>query len=119
FERYYAESAPDSAFWQLVDAYGSDRSDEPLFQLVSKIYDFSRSHPWPEHWLASAARAFHVPEDGPADETLLPWLASLRKDVAAELNGVLGLLREAHALSCSPGGPAPYADNLAAEVRAV
>ena len=119
FERYYAESAPDSAFWQLVDAYGSDRSDEPLFELVSKIYDFSRSHPWPEHWLASVARAFHVPEEGPADETSMPWLASLRRDVAAELSGVLGLLREAHGLSCMPGGPAPYADSLAAEARAV
>jgi len=59
-EAYYAASEPEpsSPFWRLVDAFSGERSDAALMQLVQKLYDVSRSHPWPDQWLRSAALMF-------------------------------------------------------------
>jgi ATP-dependent helicase/nuclease subunit A len=58
FEQYYSSSPEDSSFWQLVDWFSGERSDAPLYALVQKLYDESRSHPWPEHWLRQMAALF-------------------------------------------------------------
>ncbi|MCD1261589.1 UvrD-helicase domain-containing protein [Paenibacillus athensensis] len=59
-ESYYAasESESSSPFWRLVDAFSGERSDAALMQLVQKLYDVSRSHPWPDQWLREAALMF-------------------------------------------------------------
>ncbi|WP_405082411.1 helicase-exonuclease AddAB subunit AddA [Paenibacillus chitinolyticus] len=57
-EQYYGESGEDSPFWRLVDTFGGERSDVPLHLLIQKLYDESRSHPWPEHWLREMALMF-------------------------------------------------------------
>ncbi|SEF49405.1 helicase-exonuclease AddAB subunit AddA [Paenibacillus sp. UNC499MF] len=57
-EQYYGESGEDSPFWRLVDTFGGERSDVPLHLLIQKLYDESRSHPWPEHWLREMANMF-------------------------------------------------------------
>ncbi|WP_068774353.1 helicase-exonuclease AddAB subunit AddA [Paenibacillus sp. FJAT-26967] len=57
-EQYYGDSVEDSPFWRLVDTFGGERSDVPLHLLIQKLYDESRSHPWPEHWLREMAAMF-------------------------------------------------------------
>lgn len=112
FERCYAESEPESDFWRLVETYSGDRSDRPLFELVARLYDFSRSHPDPDLWLQTMTDAFlHVRE--PA------WLKHLQKDVRLELEGVLSLLEEALAIAGEPAGPAPYIPQLERESELV
>jgi ATP-dependent helicase/nuclease subunit A len=111
FEAEYAERDPDSDFWRLVESFGGERSDEPLYQLVDRLYEFSRSHPWPDAWLDEQADRFAG--DGGA------WFLSLRRDVRIELMSVKHALDEALRLARSPGGPAPYAETLASEADAV
>jgi ATP-dependent helicase/nuclease subunit A len=111
FEAEYAERDPDSDFWRLVECFGGERSDEPLYRLVDGLYEFSRSHPWPDEWLDEQAGRFAG--DGGA------WFESLRRDVRIELASVLHTLEEALRLTQRPGGPAPYAETLAAEAQAV
>ncbi|NEW05192.1 helicase-exonuclease AddAB subunit AddA [Paenibacillus sp. SYP-B3998] len=133
-EQYYAESEEGSAFWRLVDSFSGERNDDAIMQLIQKLYDVSRSHPWPEHWLRSTASLFGPPawkDEQLTDEELsvlqeaLPYVAaaaapvdysiwekSLVRDLSLELEGAADLLRQAQQLAELPGGPAPYLDNL-------
>ncbi|WP_230875913.1 UvrD-helicase domain-containing protein [Paenibacillus validus] len=107
-EERYGEAAEGDPFWTLADSFSGDKNDEGLFRLVQRLYDDSRSHPWPEHWLNECVRMFG--ERRLEDDH--PWLSSLRAAVRIELQGAIGLLREAIRLSRTPGGPEPYLANL-------
>ncbi|MFD0692830.1 helicase-exonuclease AddAB subunit AddA [Paenibacillus sp. GCM10027628] len=131
-EAYYAASGENSAFWRLVDSFSGERNDDAIMQLIQKLYDVSRSHPWPEHWLRTTASMFGPPApleaaDESASEVAvaLPfvaaasatadysvWERSLVRDLSLELEGAADLLRQAQQLAELPGGPAPYLDNL-------
>ncbi|MGL6016580.1 MAG: UvrD-helicase domain-containing protein, partial [Selenomonadaceae bacterium] len=43
----------ESEFLDFVDAYGSERSDEALYEIVLKLYQYACSQPFSENWLAS------------------------------------------------------------------
>ncbi|RAU94213.1 UvrD-helicase domain-containing protein [Paenibacillus sp. YN15] len=124
-EERYGEAPEGHPFWTLADWYGGDRSDAALLALVERLYEASRSHPFPDRWLAAMAGMFQVKAgEGGADgvqEALdaHPWFVSLLKDVSLELDGAAALLGEALALCGMPGGPAPYAANLEEELRSV
>jgi ATP-dependent helicase/nuclease subunit A len=130
-EEYYANSAAESTFWRLVDSFSGDRSDDALMQLVQKLYDVSRSHPWPEQWLRMMASMFGPPDQedqadrsvealeaerlvAAGDEGMVKdvWEQSLIQDCRLELTGAADLIRQARDLAEEPGGPAPYLDNL-------
>lgn len=123
-EEQYGQSAEDSPFWRLADAFGGERGDDALFRLVQRLYDYSRSHPWPDHWLLQAASAFerHSADDpgGQADGMdAAPWKQMLLDDVRLELQGIAALLEEALRLCGRPGGPAPYAANVQDDLRQI
>ncbi|EFM12755.1 recombination helicase AddA [Paenibacillus curdlanolyticus YK9] len=111
FERKYAGEDEDSGqFLNLAERYGGERGDEPLYRLVQKLYDFSRSNPWPEHWLRATAVKFRLPSDMPLSAT--DWVEAARADVHLALQGAAGLFEQALALTRLPAGPAPYGDTL-------
>ncbi|KRE90363.1 ATP-dependent helicase [Paenibacillus sp. Soil766] len=131
-EEYYAASDENSAFWKLVDSFSGERNDNAIMQLIQKLYDVSRSHPWPEHWLRGTASMFgspahqvNVAQSAAIVEEALPYVAaasapvdyslweqSLIGDLSLELEGAADLLGQAIHIAESPGGPAPYLDNL-------
>lgn len=118
FEEYYANSSLGSGFWTLVDSFGGERSDDELYKLVQRLYDFSRSHPFPEYWLQEMAQAFVQADTNTNTNTNTAalqstlWYESLLQDVRMELRGVIGLLEQAMKAALLPAGPAPYVDNL-------
>lgn len=117
FEEKYAEEEEGGDFLTLADWFSGERSDAEVFVLVQKLYEFSRSQSWPEHWLRQAAAAFR-----PADLSELEdsgWLSSLLKDTLIVLDGAADVLRQAEALALSPGGPAPYAETLREDVALI
>ena len=134
-EEYYAASDENSAFWRLVDSFSGERNDNAIMLLIQKLYDVSRSHPWPEHWLRGTASMFGPPARQASQEIAdeltavveeaLPYVAaasaavdyslweqSLVRDLSLELEGAADLLGQALNIAESPGGPAPYIDNL-------
>lgn len=121
FEEKYASEAEGSqkgeAFVALVDWFGGERSDDAVFVLVQKLYDFARSHSWPEHWLDQAASAFAAPDVTALEDSL--WVGSIMNDTVITLDGVADLLRQAIAIAGSPDGPKPYADTLEEDLRVV
>ncbi|MDF2724813.1 MAG: helicase, partial [Paenibacillus sp.] len=117
-EEQYGQSGEDSAFWRLADMYGGERGDDALFRLIQRIYDYSRSHPWPDHWLTETAGSFATDsgadEEHPVGDKALTelWRKPLQADVKLELQGAAASLEEAHRLCHHPEGPAPYIDNI-------
>lgn len=125
-EEHYGEAPPEHPFWELAEWFGGDRSDAPLMELIERLYEFSRSHPFPEHWLEAMAAMFQVEgelfslageEHGEAAGH--PWLLSLQQDVQLELAGIGALLEEGLEVCRSPGGPGPYASSLEDELALI
>lgn len=119
-EDQYGQSEEDSPFWQLVDWFGGERGDEALFRFIQKLYDFSRSHPWPEHWLQQIVSAFEGAGDSSsANDGVRIWQECLLQDVRLELKGIDGLLQQGLQIAESPGGPDSYIANLNEDRQAV
>ncbi|GMK40077.1 ATP-dependent helicase/nuclease subunit A [Paenibacillus sp. CCS19] len=118
FEHKYAgEDADSGIFMMLADRYGGERGDEPLYRLVQKLYDFSRSNPWPDHWLRETAAKFRIAEESSLGDS--EWVEAAKADVHLTLIGAAGLLEQALELTRRPAGPAPYADNLSDDLLMV
>ncbi|XID95385.1 helicase-exonuclease AddAB subunit AddA [Paenibacillaceae bacterium WGS1546] len=114
FEERYESEGEEGALAALADRFGGERSDEPLHRLVLDLHEYAGSHPWPEHWLRAAAGVFR---DASADALPdSPWTGSLREDAELQLQGALQLLRGALRIARAPGGPAPYAETLLADI---
>ncbi|MCQ2009424.1 helicase-exonuclease AddAB subunit AddA [Sporolactobacillus sp. STSJ-5] len=114
-EKYYA--ADDPEFYRLVDRYSSDRSDDALNHLLLRIYEFSMSHPWPEHWLDQMAEAYRVDSARGLDQ--FGWLSDLKKALWRTISGAVHSLQDAIRLCGEPGGPAAYAETLTEDLAAL
>ncbi|GAB6990673.1 helicase-exonuclease AddAB subunit AddA [Paenibacillus pini] len=117
FEEKYGQETDDSTFIKLVDWFSGERSDDAVYALVQKLYDFSRSHPWPDEWLRNMATAFSVKDT--ADLSRTAWVKSILQDARLALAGAVALLEQAHQVAMMPGGPGPYVDNLNADLDMV
>ncbi|HEY2492548.1 MAG TPA: helicase-exonuclease AddAB subunit AddA [Paenibacillus sp.] len=117
FEEKYGEAEEGGLFLQLADWFSGERSDDAVYLLVQKLYDFSRSHPWPDDWLRKMASAFKVSDTATLGQSL--WVESIVQDAKLSLAGAAGLLHQAITLANSPGGPAPYVDNLTDDLEMV
>ncbi|MGC5327894.1 helicase-exonuclease AddAB subunit AddA [Brevibacillus sp. SYSU BS000544] len=103
----------DGDFLVLADALIEGQDDSVLSQLLIKLYEFSRSHPEPNRWLADAAGMFDVEEDSSVDE--LPWMASVLGAIRIQLQGLVSQLHKAIALAASVEGPNAYVPLLEKE----
>ncbi|WP_339236041.1 helicase-exonuclease AddAB subunit AddA [Paenibacillus sp. FSL R5-0517] len=110
FEEKYGEEDEGSTFRELVDWFSGERNDDAMHRLVQRLYDFSRSHSWPDHWLSEMASAFQVESVEELGHSA--WVQSIMRDAALALSGAAGLLRQGIHISMQPEGPAPYADTL-------
>lgn len=105
-EEHYENCQEGDAFSSLIDAYGGQKDDSLIQDLIIKLYLFSRSNPWPEHWLQQVVDNF----------TTDKWFQWLMPGITLDLQGARELLAVAWQLAGRPQGPAPYQDTLAQEV---
>ena len=71
-EAAYGEEG-NAGFLQLVETFGSSKSDRPLRDLVFTVYDFCQSHPFPRAWLHQAVEQCHLRPETPFRETVWGW----------------------------------------------
>nr|WP_317411895.1 helicase-exonuclease AddAB subunit AddA [uncultured Solibaculum sp.] len=48
----------DPSFSDLADLLGARRADTPLIRVVDRLYEFVRSHPFPEQWMQEKASEY-------------------------------------------------------------
>ncbi|MBY0012753.1 helicase-exonuclease AddAB subunit AddA [Paenibacillus typhae] len=111
------EEEEDTVFVQLADWFSGERSDDAVHALLQRLHDFSRSHPWPDQWLRDTAADFALPDTESLGGT--PWVQSILAEAKLTLDGAASQLLQARDIALQPGGPAPYADNLAEDLAMV
>ncbi|PAK40453.1 helicase-exonuclease AddAB subunit AddA [Peribacillus simplex] len=116
FEEQYGQSDNDE-FFNLVDAFTSDRNDDALQNIVRSLHDFSQSNPNPDRWLDGAASMYELADDDGIDD--LSFIDSLKFDIGLQLDTARDLLERSLALTKIPGGPAPRAENYIADLALV
>ena len=81
FEKLYDEENED--FAKLVNTYTGYRGDEPLKEIVLKIYRFMQSAPFPKEWLLEKIRMFE--EKGEKDFAKSSWGQILIRNLKEEI----------------------------------
>lgn len=84
FLSYYEDENKASLLYPLVDMFGNDRGDEALMDTIGRIYDYSRSMAWPDHWLDQIVAAYAIPEEAHIDD--LPWSGDILRRVQEMLS---------------------------------
>lgn len=105
---YEGENA--EAVYRLADSFTSDRSDQAMEVLVSKLYDYSRVHPNPEYWLQQVPALYDVPDGAVIDE--LPFIGDLKMTIRHAFEEALQLTRDGIDIAEQPDGPAILADTF-------
>lgn len=116
FEEEYGKENND-LFFDAVDRFSSDKSDDPLRALIGKLYTFSRSHPDPNAWLDEMVKTYELENVETIED--LPWTEDLFQDVKHQLTGILSWLQKGMELTKEPAGPAKYSENLEVEISLV
>jgi len=110
FEEKYESAA--AGFLDFVDCYGNERSDDALYDIVLKLYNYSRSQPFSDDWLGALPVGFDLPEGISLEQT--PWLAPVKKEIALAFSACLAIcddmLRTAAELGCEFYEPIVAAD---------
>ncbi|ANU22681.1 helicase-exonuclease AddAB subunit AddA [Planococcus donghaensis] len=98
---YEGEGA--DAVYRLADSFTSDRSDQAMEVLLSKLYDYSRVHPNPQEWLQQVLNLYNVPTDATIDE--LPFIDDLKLTIRHALEEALQLADQGLQIAHAPEGP--------------
>ena len=105
---YEGEQA--DAVYRLADSFTSDRSDQAMELLLSKLYDYSRVHPSPEEWLDSVPALYDVAKESKIDD--LPFIDDLKMTIRHALEEAMQLAHEGKQLTLEPDGPAVLAETF-------
>jgi ATP-dependent helicase/nuclease subunit A len=54
----YEEEFKKSDFYVLLESYSNNKDDSGIKNLILNLYEFIRSHPWPEKWLHEHSGSF-------------------------------------------------------------
>ncbi|SMB96504.1 DNA helicase/exodeoxyribonuclease V, subunit A, partial [Desulfonispora thiosulfatigenes DSM 11270] len=97
-EEHYINSKEDDLFLKLIDAYGGEKDDSIVKELILNLYEFSGSNPWPEKWL----------DESSENLSHLDWFSYLLPLVKVEFKECENLLIKALSLANSSKGPLAY-----------
>lgn len=91
FENKYEEE--NEEFIELVDTYTGYKGDEPLKDLVLKIFDYIQSSPYPEKWLHEKVEMFNSENEHNCDFGKSIWGEILLKEFADRIEDYTNSLK--------------------------
>ncbi|WP_286231231.1 helicase-exonuclease AddAB subunit AddA [Neobacillus mesonae] len=107
----------NEAFFNLVDAFTSDRSDAALQTIIQSIHDFSQANPQPEAYLESVVSMYDVSAVKHIEE--LSFTEALLFDIELQLEAAKEMLNRGLEITKLPEGPAPRAENFLDDLHLV
>ncbi len=111
FEAHYESG--DEGFLHFVRAYGSERGDDALYDVIQSLYAYAQSATFPELWLASLPKAFQVTGQTHLQDT--PWMDVIREAVDSGLSQCRAALSEFGGIVASLGASEqPFYEEMAA-----
>lgn len=85
------------AFFNLVEAFSSEKNDKRLVEIINLLYDFIRSHPFPELWLDEKILMYdsNSPiENTPFGKVLINYSMSLIEYCIASVKRLVSLVED-------------------------
>ena len=76
----------------LAGVFSSERNDRGLVNAAMTLYEFTRSHLFPDKWLTDTAESYNIPADTAVFET--KWGATIYEYALENLNAAADLLRD-------------------------
>ena len=81
-------SAKDEKFLQFTDFFGGSLfNDDQLYSLILRLYDFSRSQPFSEQWLASLPSLYDIPENARMFDLI--WWSAIEDDISLSIDAAI------------------------------
>lgn len=104
----------DENFINLVEAFGSNREDIKLQELIYRTYNFIQSKPYPEKWLEESTEQFNLTKEE-LEKSL--WTQTIKGNIRIELNGAKNLIEEAIDMCNMINGPIEYLEALSSDMQ--
>jgi ATP-dependent helicase/nuclease subunit A len=105
-ETAYSSENPESIY-RLADSFTSDRDDQMIETLISRLYDYSRVHPSPEKWLRLIPEQYEIEKISSVDE--LEFIEPLKTAIRHSLEEAAALTGDLRRIALMPEGPAALA----------
>ncbi len=99
-EEVAGEMYAGEAFRRLADAVSGDRDDRRLLELIRRLYEYTRSHPFPETWLRETVSMF----DGARPAAQTPWGRTALRHAAEALLSAQRLSESAYSVLLEDAG---------------
>lgn len=110
-EEFYAEN--DSIFYSFVEVFASGKNDDRIAQIINKLYDFVRSHPFPKRWLEEKEKMYELP--APVSQTA--WAKTIFSFTADAVDYCISITENAVALMKSdPAIADAYSDAYSSDL---
>lgn len=114
-ERFYEEGTEE--FYNFVEAYADGKDDQKLEELIFKIYEFSRSYPDSEGWLANCVKAYQIENMEELERT--QYFTYTKEHTHAYMETAMGLAKEAIRVCQEPDGPYMYEEAFWSDVNQI
>ena len=112
-EKEYSDS-DNELFLRVVNSFTSDRSDERITTLLTKLFEAALSHPNPEKWLTALVAPYQIePTDQITDISIYPLILA---DIQFLLSGAMNCLHEAKRLCLLPDGPQLLSETIEQDI---
>lgn len=112
-EEHFADE--DAAFLHCLESLHQSGDEKMLAEHILRLYDFSRSYPFPKKWLLEAAEHYAPETLEEAEQS--DWVSFAKKDMERILSACVLRLQEALALCEEADGPYMYASLLVSEIE--
>lgn len=113
-EYAYSIERPE-AMYRLADSFTTDRDDQLIETLISRLYDYSRVHPRPEEWLGGVPAEYDLTGVKSVDD--LSFIDPLKQAIEYSLEEAVALLSEMRRIAEAPDGPAPLKATAEADLQ--
>lgn len=113
-EEFYEKE--DEAFTAFVESYGSTKNDTQVAEYIKKLYEIAMSHLWPQDWLDSLVKSFHISEEEWKEH---PMIAQIMQEVRNTLSDCLCVADKMIALTEELDGPSLYRECFIQDKRQI
>lgn len=107
----YEEASEE--FGNFIEAYSGNKSDENIEELILKIYEFSRSHPYPEEWFDNCEKNYSIEKEELSNTN---WMKELDLYVDEILKIYLNQLNKAISICEESDGPYMYGEAIESDI---
>ena len=111
-----AYASGDEDFLYFSEYFATGNNDRRIEDVITSLYRFAISMPWPEDWLRERMHDYDVPEGGIASLPMMQTLAERSRQVLSDCRESL---HRALLLINRPAGPYMYTEMIEADLKVV